>query len=71
MKIEDLKGLAVVRLANLEAALREQRKTVVLIEADLIKARREAAMTDGAVQATQQAIADLDAAAAAGKPALS
>lgn len=58
----DLKGRLGVRLANLSHRLREARQRETLIEADLVRARREAASLAGAVDATQEALNDLETA---------
>jgi hypothetical protein len=55
----DLKGQLIVRRANLSAELKQRRQTVVLIEADLIRARREADVTDGALQMLDEQMAEL------------
>lgn len=57
-----LKGTLLARQGNLAAELRTKRQTVVLIEADLVRARREADTMAGEVQATEQALADIGAA---------
>ena len=62
MTLTDLKQRLEQRLSVLESDLHERRKTVVLLESDCGKARREADVTDGAVQATKAALAELDAA---------
>lgn len=72
MNLADYKGALLARRENLRAQLQEKRKTVLFVEADLIRARREADQVDGALQATELDIAKLDeiAAAAAAKPAV-
>ncbi len=60
MTIADLKGQLLARQATFQAELQARRQTVVLIEADLLKARREADTTHGALQATQSALADVE-----------
>lgn len=62
MDATDLKGRLGVRLTNLTARLREARQRETLIEADLVRARREAAVLAGAVDATQEALSDLETA---------
>lgn len=69
MTLIDVKGHLVARLGNYRADLREKQQTVILIEADLVRARREAAIVGGAVQATEQALSDVEQAMQeAGKP---
>ena len=68
MTLPDLKGHLIARHANLAAQLLEKRKTVILAEAEVIRARREADTVHGALQATEQALADVETALqAAGK----
>lgn len=62
MTLVDLKGHLMARAANLGAQLQEARKTVAILEADLAKARREADTALGALRATEQVLADMDAA---------
>jgi hypothetical protein len=60
--LTDLKGTLVVRQANLLKEAREKHQRVVLIEADLLKARREAAEVSGALEELALAIAAVDSA---------
>ncbi|MBI5692592.1 MAG: hypothetical protein HZC55_21125 [Verrucomicrobia bacterium] len=60
MTLADLKGHLIARQANLAAELRQKRQTVVLIEADLLRARREADTLSGALQATEQVLGDVE-----------
>ena len=69
MTLIDLKGHLLTRRANLQAELLERRKTVILVEADLVRARREADTTHGALQATEHALADVEALTPAATPA--
>jgi NAD(P)-dependent dehydrogenase (short-subunit alcohol dehydrogenase family) len=69
MTLTDLKGTLLARKANLATELLQKRQTVTLIEADLLRARREADTVSGALQATERDLGDVDAAVhAAGKP---
>jgi len=69
MTLTDLKGQLLARRSNLEAQCMDRRKTVLCIEADLIRARREADITEGALQATALDLADVERALqAASKP---
>lgn len=61
MNLIDLKGHLFARRGNLTTELREKRQTVVLLEADLIRARREADTVSGALQATERDLADVEA----------
>ena len=70
MTLIDLKGQLIARQGNLAAELRQKRQVVILIEADLVRARREEATVNGALQGTEQALADVAAAIGdAAKPA--
>lgn len=70
MTLTDLKGQLLARRANLEAQCMDRRKTVLCIEADLIRARREADMTEGALQANELALADAERALQAAEKAV-
>jgi hypothetical protein len=69
MTITDLKGFLLVRQGNFTEQLKEQRQTVALMEADLLKARSLADTTFGALQATERDLADLEKVIAAATPA--
>ena len=60
MKTEDLKGHLITRRANLAADHKHKREAVILMEAELIRARRESDVVFGALQATDQALSDLE-----------
>ncbi len=64
MRINEIKGHLIASRGNLQTELQERRKTVVMIEADLVRARREADVTFGALKATEQALAAVDSALA-------
>ena len=69
MTITDVKGTFLARQGNLAAELRQKRQAVILIEADLVRARREEAVVFGALQATEQGLAEVERAVQeAGKP---
>lgn len=60
MTLPELKDRHVKRLSGLEQELRAKRETVAIIEADLVQARREAAIVDGAVQQLRLDIGEVE-----------
>jgi hypothetical protein len=69
MTLTDLKGHLLTRRANLQGQLAERRKTVLCIQDDLIHARREADMIEGALAAIAQDLTDVETALqSTGKP---
>lgn len=59
MNNTDLRGTLMTRRTNLAALHKKQVDTVTLLEAELVRARRAADTTSGAVQAIDQALQDL------------
>ena len=67
MNLVDLKGHLLARQANYLENVKAKRRQVVLLEADLVTVRAELAGADGALQATQEALADVESALEAAK----
>lgn len=70
MKLTELKAHLCARRATLERDLQQRQQAVVLIEADLIKARRDADLTHGSLLTTDHDLAAVEATLQAASPPL-
>ncbi len=59
MNTTDFQGVLVARLANLRAKQAQGREQLLMMEANVVTARRVVDETTGEIRATEQALADL------------